>query len=643
MNPLLSYLLQMMAASGLLYGYYHFALKNNNFHKYNRYYLLISAIISLVVPFLNIPLYFTESETQSSVVLQALTIFTGSGTDEVTITSTKHWDFTNWFSTQTILRFIYLIVLSVSLLRIAISLAGIRKLAKANTVEKFGNIHFVNTDEPGTPFSFFRWLFWNKKIELHSEKGEQIFRHELYHIEQRHSLDIISLEILTALCWFNPFFHLIKKETKAIHEFLADQFSIKENNKWQYAELLLMQVLNTNQSLVNPFFHNQIKRRIAMITTSTKPSYRYLRKIMVLPIAALVIGLFAFTYKKKEILKNDISNKDQFSDTTKPNRSDLTVKKSITIASPKRKLPTQEQLNSWTNSKIYGVWLDEHRINNNELSSHKPSDFALWTISKLEKNAINYGKHYYQVNLLTEKNYLKNYPKDSMTFFYTHIEKKDTGKPVSVDNKIFTKIEIDPAFSGGDVAWRNYLQKNLNATVPVDSGAKAGTYTVIVQFIVDKNGGLSEIKPLTRHGFGMEDEVVRIIKASPKWKPAIQNGKVVTAYKKQPVTFVIQEELPVPDKTKELPQLSLAELKSATVGELTGVPADCVLIEFRFSIDLVNGVISEAWNKGNDFSSEVKRLISNASAGRLVTIDDIKVIKDGRERKIPSQVYTITN
>ena len=184
-----------------------------------------------------------------------------------------------------------------------------QEIIKTNPVEQFDRIQFVNTSEPGTPFSFFCWLFWNKKIELQSEKGEQIFRHELFHIKQKHSWDIMYLELLTVLLWINPFFHLIKKEVKAIHEFLADQFAVKENQQWEYAELLLMQVLNTKQQLVNPFFHNQIKRRIAMITTSKKPSHQYLRKMMVLPVAAIVIGLFAFSYQSKKDSKLSATDK----------------------------------------------------------------------------------------------------------------------------------------------------------------------------------------------------------------------------------------------------------------------------------------------------------------------------------------------
>ncbi|HPG13001.1 MAG TPA: M56/M15 family metallopeptidase, partial [Chitinophagaceae bacterium] len=206
------------------------------------------------------------------------------------------------------LTLLYILVGLIVLIRIFISLVYIRRVLNNNPVEKIDRIRFVNTSEPSAPFSFFRWMFWNKKIELQSEKGQQIFRHELFHIEQKHSADIILLELISMIFWINPFFHLIKKEIKAIHEFLADRFAIKENKHWEYAELLLMQALDTRHHLVNPFFHNQIKRRIAMITTSQKPGPRYFRKIMVLPLTALAVILFAFSYRnktEKEILTPD--------------------------------------------------------------------------------------------------------------------------------------------------------------------------------------------------------------------------------------------------------------------------------------------------------------------------------------------------
>lgn len=100
-------------------------------------------------------------------------------------------------------------------------------------------------------------------------------------------------------------------------------------------------------------------------------------------------------------------------------------------------------------------------------------------------------------------------------------------------------IEKEAHFSGEEAGWRKFLQRNLDPDVPVRNRAPEGTYMVIVQFIVDKEGHVTDIKPLTKFGFGMEDEVIRILRKSPKWIPAIQFGRNVKAYRKQPVTFMV--------------------------------------------------------------------------------------------------------
>lgn len=124
----------------------------------------------------------------------------------------------------------------------------------------------------------------------------------------------------------------------------------------------------------------------------------------------------------------------------------------------------------------------------------------------------------------------------------------DEGKAVVVVkdetnyDQTFTKVEVEADFPGGMGAWRKFLERNLSADVATSAGAPAGSYTVVVQFIVDKEGNVSEVKAQTSHGYGMEEEAVRVIKRSGKWTPAIQNGRQVKAYRKQPVTFMVTEE-----------------------------------------------------------------------------------------------------
>lgn len=115
-----------------------------------------------------------------------------------------------------------------------------------------------------------------------------------------------------------------------------------------------------------------------------------------------------------------------------------------------------------------------------------------------------------------------------------------TGGDAAQDDVVFTRVEQEAEFPGGTVAWRQFLMKHLNARLPAKNGAPAGTYKVIVEFIVSKTGVISDIKAITKQGYGMEQEVIRVIKTGPNWKPAWQNGRYVNAYRKQPVVFLIE-------------------------------------------------------------------------------------------------------
>lgn len=104
-----------------------------------------------------------------------------------------------------------------------------------------------------------------------------------------------------------------------------------------------------------------------------------------------------------------------------------------------------------------------------------------------------------------------------------------------------SEVTTEASYLGGVGAWRSFLERNLRGDVPVQNGAESKNYTVIIQFVVDKEGNLSDIKPLTKLGFGMEEEAVRVIKKSGRWRPAVLHGKEVKAYRKQPITFQVLE------------------------------------------------------------------------------------------------------
>ena len=132
--------------------------------------------------------------------------------------------------------------------------------------------------------------------------------------------------------------------------------------------------------------------------------------------------------------------------------------------------------------------------------------------------------------------------------FYPAFTQEPTPPPPTHDPidsaKVFEKVEVEASFKGGVSAWHRFLLTNLNASIPLDNGAPEGRFTVLIQFIVDKQGEISNFKALTKYGYGMEDEAIRVIKESGKWTPAEHGGKKVIAYRKQSITFLIGSELP---------------------------------------------------------------------------------------------------
>lgn len=276
---ILEFLLKLIISSGVLYGYYWCFLRDKKFHRYNRYYLLSILVVTPAISLLKIPVSFRSSsaDTMLRTLDQFKTITPAS--EGYSSGSSGVWWAIGYSSISLLL--VLLVLKSLWYIR------TLRKKYQSSTIEQ---IRLYQTREPGTPFSFFQSVFWQEELPLESTEGQRIFRHEWYHVKQQHSADMLLAETITALMWINPFFHLVKKELKAIHEFLADQFAIRNDNSVEYASLLIQRILNSRQpALVHPFFQNHIKRRIAMITKPTT-GYSYWSRLMALPIGITLIA-----------------------------------------------------------------------------------------------------------------------------------------------------------------------------------------------------------------------------------------------------------------------------------------------------------------------------------------------------------------
>ncbi len=289
MITILYYLLKVVLCSALLYTYYWFVLRNKQFHQYNRFYLMGVSVLSWIVPFLKINIIKEQVLSAPKVIHFANVIAENNSTieQEVVLKSSQ-------FTWDNLLLFIGFTISFLFVVRFVKSLWHIRKLIKQYPLKKLASLYLVMTDIKGTPFSFFKYIFWNTSIDLNSEIGKKILAHEVAHVEENHSFDKLLIELQLVIGWFNPIVWLIRNELYLIHEFIADQKSIQNNDTSVLAELLLTSAYPTQQHLLsNSFFFSPIKRRIQMFT-KTNTKYSYLRRLTILPIMAATVLLFAF-------------------------------------------------------------------------------------------------------------------------------------------------------------------------------------------------------------------------------------------------------------------------------------------------------------------------------------------------------------
>jgi N-acetylmuramoyl-L-alanine amidase len=284
------YLLKVIICSGILCGYYFLALRNKVFHRWNRFYLIAAIVISLIAPVMKINI-FQNNKDEGTVVQMLQTISYG---DEAVIEYSKNSGFQ--ISTENLAESAYLLVSIIFLTVFFVSLFKIKKLKKKYAETKIEDISFINTNEKGTPFSFFKSIFWNKAIDLHSTSGQQIFNHEIAHIKEKHSYDKMFINMVLIFFWINPFFWLMRKELYMIHEFVADKEALEDSDVNALAEMILETVYpGQHFSIGNSFFYSPLKRRIMMLAKNKNPKVNYYSRLLVLPLAAIV--LFAFTLK----------------------------------------------------------------------------------------------------------------------------------------------------------------------------------------------------------------------------------------------------------------------------------------------------------------------------------------------------------
>lgn len=289
----LYYLLEANLYLILFYGFYRLFLHRETFYGLNRSYLIFSSILAFILPFFQ--LGFLKAS-----VIEQITIAPTTETVVSQVMMTENLPVETYqpgiFTIDNAIIAIYSLVTIAFLLKMLFNLSKIIRMRKLPSVKLDNGVKLIDLKDSKIAFSFFNLLFLDPQL---AEKNT-ILKHELVHIKQKHSLDVLLFEIIQIINWFNPIVYLVKKDIKLIHEYLADEETTKYDvEKYHYAMFLIQNSTGIqNLTLTNQIFSSSIlKKRISMLNQKKSTRWARLKLLLALPITAgiLCISTMGFT------------------------------------------------------------------------------------------------------------------------------------------------------------------------------------------------------------------------------------------------------------------------------------------------------------------------------------------------------------
>ncbi len=306
MNYAINFILESGISISLLALIYFLFLRQETFFKLNRYFLLGSIFFSIVLPFLKFQIYSPDpillkeiTVTPYKNLIDAVTVYGKdlSGTIEKAILS------------KNFLILVYMLGVTFFLYRFFFRIGDLIYMSKIRPVQKCNGFKLVLLEKETSPFSFFNFVFVGKTFQQEENYNKMIV-HELEHIKQGHTFDIIVLEVLTAFQWFNPFMWFLRDAVRENHEYLADQAVLKSGVKQGlYKKLLLNQFMGYNFEIANNFNYSLIKKRIKMM--SRIRSSKFANSKMLLGVVAAVGLVLVFACEQSDSFEIKQSQKNE--------------------------------------------------------------------------------------------------------------------------------------------------------------------------------------------------------------------------------------------------------------------------------------------------------------------------------------------
>lgn len=535
----------------LFYGFYVLLLRKETFFQLNRLYLVSAALLSFMIPVIQanwVQNLFITQQVKYTLYSSPVLVYNLKPIEESAV------------SIGEILFIIYA--------------AGILFLSARLIWQLFKLKKVISQPESAVSYSFFKTV----KLNADGEANAAIATHEDVHAKQWHSADVLLVELVMIVNWFNPVVYFYRRAIKHIHEFIADRHAVEAGtDKADYAMLLLSQTFHTpSHDLVNSFFNKSLlKERIIMLQKNKSHRTALIKYGLSAPLFILMMVLSSATINNSDTITVINTKADKVFSTPASKVAEITIdeparteERTVAATDTTPVYTSVEKLPEFPGGiQAFGKFLAsnirypanarEQKIQGRVIitfvverdGSLSNQRVVRGITGDLDKEALRVMKlsPQWKPGMQGNRTVRTQY---SVPISFTLAPNDDTTKTIapstfsiasaqSGSEPVFTSVEQVPEFKGGLEAFGKFLMTNMRYPKAARDNNVQGR--VIVTFVVEKDGSLSNMKVVRGIGSGCDEEAVRVLSISPAWKPGIQNGKLVKVQYSVPISFTLAD------------------------------------------------------------------------------------------------------
>jgi bla regulator protein blaR1 len=511
---MINYIVQVLLFQTVFLAVYDLILKKETFFQWNRSYLIFSSVLAYIIPLVKFE-SVSRNIPQEYIVMLPEVMLSPSTYIE------KQVDFS--IILFTVFQWIFLTGMVIATLLFIYKLIQIIKLISKNDSQKTKDYDLVILEKDNSAFSFFRYIFLGKTVQ----QKDEIIKHELIHVKQKHSLDLLFFELQKIIFWFNPFSYLYQNRIAEVHEFIADSKTINQKDKTIYFQKMLAETFQVDKiTFVNAFYKPSIiKKRIMMLAKNNSKEILKFKYLLMIPV---LMGMLIYTSCENTETDKALSKINE-KRLTKIVMAGYTTKEGKVVPEKVFQGEREGYFDFYFNKTPPGKVIRESNLSDEEKIEFK----------KFSEN--------FQKPILYE---YENGNRGVYLNFKTFFTKKEKLIDYSNASEVpFTQIDQVPVYPGCENAEdqkacmiqkiTKYVGANFDTSITKELDLKKGKKRVYVQFKIDKTGAIVDIKARGPHK-DLEVEALRVVSSLPPMQPGKQNGKAVGVKYTLPITLVVE-------------------------------------------------------------------------------------------------------